>query len=237
MPKTITVAAAGVPSGVVRVCSIVTGLQLLVAAGSAQADGGDGGGVDLGPGGPCGAVTIKGCCEGALLRYCVAGALKSEDCGKSPSCGWRADKAFYACGTSGAADPTGKHPKVCPAPVDAGVDGAADVGPADAGAADVGASDATFDGARDGARDQAGQDGVVWKPPDQGRLDVAAADARPDSRGGASQTRGGCGCRAAGGASALWADVSALWADVSAMWIVLLLACVGALRRRAGDRP
>lgn len=68
----------------------------------------------------CGQVTIKGCCTGATLSFCQAGALKQVDCTAQPSCGWDAKLNYYACGTQGGADPSGKHPKSCPATSDAG---------------------------------------------------------------------------------------------------------------------
>jgi hypothetical protein len=68
----------------------------------------------------CGQVTIKGCCTSATLSFCQAGALKQVDCTSQPSCGWDAKLNYYACGTQGGADPSGKHPKSCPATSDAG---------------------------------------------------------------------------------------------------------------------
>jgi hypothetical protein len=61
----------------------------------------------------CGPVTEKGCCLGNRLYYCAAGALRTMDCGKSPSCGWLAAAEYYDCATSGEADPTGTYPRTC----------------------------------------------------------------------------------------------------------------------------
>jgi hypothetical protein len=63
----------------------------------------------------CGQVTIKGCCTGATLSFCQAGTLTQADCTAKPSCGWDAKLNYYACGTPGGSDPSGKHPKSCPA--------------------------------------------------------------------------------------------------------------------------
>ena len=80
----------------------------------------------------CGQVTIKGCCTGATLSFCQAGALKQADCTSQPSCGWDAKLNYYACGTPGGSDPSGKHPKSCPATSDAG-GGTPDTSPASDG--------------------------------------------------------------------------------------------------------
>ena len=68
----------------------------------------------------CGQVTIKGCCTSATLSFCQAGVLKQVDCTSQPSCGWDAKLNYYACNTPGGADPSGQHPKSCPAISDAG---------------------------------------------------------------------------------------------------------------------
>jgi len=69
----------------------------------------------------CGKVTTYGCCQGQTLKYCDNGKLKISDCTSSPKCGWDAASKFYDCGTTGAADPSGKHPLSCSGkPVDAG---------------------------------------------------------------------------------------------------------------------
>jgi hypothetical protein len=68
----------------------------------------------------CGEVTIKGCCSGATLHYCVAGSLKQVDCSSSPKCGWNAALNYYSCGTAGGSDPSGTHAKACTQTTDAG---------------------------------------------------------------------------------------------------------------------
>ena len=63
-------------------------------------------------GGGCGSVTYEGCCNGDELRYCENGTLTTMAC-SAGTCGWEASGGFYDCGTSGAADPSGAHPKNC----------------------------------------------------------------------------------------------------------------------------
>jgi hypothetical protein len=58
-------------------------------------------------------ITYQGCCQADVVWYCENSALKSLDCSGNPSCGWDAGYAFYDCGTSGAAEPTGTFPKSC----------------------------------------------------------------------------------------------------------------------------
>jgi len=68
----------------------------------------------------CGSVTIKGCCQGTILYYCAAGQLQQQDCSAAPSCGWDPALGYYACGTAGGDDPSGKHPRACAGIADAG---------------------------------------------------------------------------------------------------------------------
>lgn len=68
----------------------------------------------------CGPVTITGCCQGTLLYYCAAGQLQQQDCSAAPSCGWDPAMGYYACGTAGGDDPSGKHPRICAGLADAG---------------------------------------------------------------------------------------------------------------------
>ena len=73
-------------------------------------------GGDVGPG--CGKFTSVGCCDGETLKLCAAGKLVVTDCtaaGK-PKCGWNLKWGWYACGTNGSGDPSGKAPKSCSAP-------------------------------------------------------------------------------------------------------------------------
>jgi len=161
-----------------------------VASGARAADGGDGGSADAaGPG--CGAVTIKGCCKGQILFFCAAAVLKSLDCSNTPQCGWRADFNYYACGTTGAADPSGKTPRACPAAsADAGVDAPPPPAP------DLGATDAP---ATDGSvLSDASGDAVVWRPPDAA-VDLGAGDRGADKGPSFEGGDPGCGCRASGG--------------------------------------
>ena len=63
----------------------------------------------------CGSITDVGCCCGQSLKYCNASnSVTTVDCAADPSCGWDADHNWYDCGTDGAADPSGNHPKACP---------------------------------------------------------------------------------------------------------------------------
>ena len=61
----------------------------------------------------CGSITDVGCCDGAKVKYCDKGVLKTIDCAKSPKCGWESTFSYYDCGTSGGSDPKGKYPKSC----------------------------------------------------------------------------------------------------------------------------
>ncbi|MCA9670742.1 MAG: hypothetical protein KC503_34335, partial [Myxococcales bacterium] len=117
-----------------RVTFTLSLLAVLLAAPSAHAQdaSADGALPDLGAGAPCGAITIKGCCDGDILRYCAAGSTKAQRCAPG-SCGWDPQSSFYGCGTSGGADPTGVNTRTCPAPqsADAATDGARGDGPRD----------------------------------------------------------------------------------------------------------
>jgi MYXO-CTERM domain-containing protein len=90
---------------------LALGCLLTWASVTARADGGVA---------TCGAVTIKGCCQGTLLYFCAAGELKQQDCAAAPSCGWDPALSYYACGTAGGDDPSGKHSRSCPGLADAG---------------------------------------------------------------------------------------------------------------------
>ena len=70
-------------------------------------------GPDKGSTGACGQVTNEGCCDGQTLYYCDNSTLKKLSCSSNPSCGWDSSNSFYDCGTSGGADPAGKHSKSC----------------------------------------------------------------------------------------------------------------------------
>ena len=61
---------------------------------------------------PCGGMTDVGCCDGNTMVYCDGGSLVATDCGAS-KCGWIADKNWYDCGNSTAADPSGESPFEC----------------------------------------------------------------------------------------------------------------------------
>jgi agmatine/peptidylarginine deiminase len=60
----------------------------------------------------CGDITFEGCCDGNQLLWCEDGAIQSFNC-QGGSCGWDAQDGYYNCGTNGAADPSGQHPKDC----------------------------------------------------------------------------------------------------------------------------
>jgi MYXO-CTERM domain-containing protein len=61
----------------------------------------------------CGNINAIGCCDGEILKYCSNGKPVAEDCGPSPKCGWNTAGPYYACGTAGGADPSGKNVKSC----------------------------------------------------------------------------------------------------------------------------
>lgn len=61
----------------------------------------------------CGSLTMEGCCDGQVLKYCNNNKPALLDCAGSPSCGWDATNKYYDCGTAGATDPSGAHPKSC----------------------------------------------------------------------------------------------------------------------------
>jgi len=70
---------------------------------------------DCSGGGACGEVSFEGCCTGEVLKWCENDQVNEMDCAAAgkPSCGWNAGANFYDCGTDGAADPSGTHPKEC----------------------------------------------------------------------------------------------------------------------------
>jgi len=62
----------------------------------------------------CGPVTFTGCCRNNVLYYChETGLLLTANCSRQPQCGWDEVRGFYDCGTDGAGDPAGTHPKPC----------------------------------------------------------------------------------------------------------------------------
>ena len=61
----------------------------------------------------CGPIGAKGCCSFSTLQYCSNGYPVAVSCAATPKCGWSSAAGKYACGTSGAADPSGKHPISC----------------------------------------------------------------------------------------------------------------------------
>ena len=64
----------------------------------------------------CGKISVIGCCDGELLKYCTGGKLVVQDCKTSgPKCGWDKSYGVYDCSTSGGSDPGGKYPKSCSA--------------------------------------------------------------------------------------------------------------------------
>jgi MYXO-CTERM domain-containing protein len=64
----------------------------------------------------CAGVGYIGCCIGDTLRYCAAGKLVEKSCAAlGQHCGWDSLFAEYGCGSSAAADPSGKVPRACPA--------------------------------------------------------------------------------------------------------------------------
>ncbi len=85
-------------------CKALTGDSGVPASDTAPAS--DGGG--------CQGIKEEGCCAGDTLKYCEGGKLKTLRCELNPRCGWLANGQYYDCGTAGAADPAGKHPKACP---------------------------------------------------------------------------------------------------------------------------
>ena len=61
----------------------------------------------------CGNVSFEGCCDGNTVWYCKSKKLHVLSCAKSPKCGWSTTYNLHDCGTSGKADPAGKHPLSC----------------------------------------------------------------------------------------------------------------------------
>ena len=114
---------------------------------------------DKGPTTSCGSVTKEGCCDGTTLKYCSSTGLKVMDCSKNTTdtkCGWSTTNGFYDCGTTTAADPSGKHPRSCGAVKP-------DQGTPDKGALDTSATDTkTTD-------QKAGKQDTGWLPPDSGK--------------------------------------------------------------------
>jgi hypothetical protein len=150
---------------------------------------------------PCGAITIKGCCDGPVLRYCSAGALKQEDCSAAPKCGWNVQLNYYSCGTPGGSDPSGKHPKVCPASlVDGG--GPVDAHLPDAQFVDLAPAGDSLPLQLDGAQgDLLFSDSVIIKP---GDLAIHVADSGvqpPGDSGGEPAPDPGGACGLAGPSS------------------------------------
>ena len=62
---------------------------------------------------PCKSVSYQGCCDGQTVWYCKDKKLYFHRCRTNLSCGWDAVFGLYDCGTTGKADPAGKHPKSC----------------------------------------------------------------------------------------------------------------------------
>jgi len=62
----------------------------------------------------CGSITLEGCCQGSMLKYCSKGKLRLKECFSNPTCGWNPGKAFYDCGMHGKADPSRTFPYACP---------------------------------------------------------------------------------------------------------------------------
>ena len=137
----------------------------------------DQGAPKLDKGAGCGGISTEGCCDGEKIKYCDKGVLKTMDCTQSPKCGWDATNAFYDCGTSGSAEPSGKYPMACSAvKQDQGVPDQAAPTP-DTGKPDLAAPD-------QGKQDKG------WLPPDGGKTDPGDDD------------EGGCGsCSTGGGAT------------------------------------
>lgn len=58
-------------------------------------------------------LTPEGCCMGSMLLLCNNNMPVVKNCQAIPKCGWDAVKKRYGYGTSGGADPSGKHPLSC----------------------------------------------------------------------------------------------------------------------------
>ena len=65
------------------------------------------------PSDECNGIDDIGCCDGAVLTWCDAGALEVIDCSDNASCGWSDADGFYNCGTDGSAEPSGDWPLSC----------------------------------------------------------------------------------------------------------------------------
>jgi hypothetical protein len=159
-------------------------------------------------GGSCGALTYTGCCEGAVLAYCSAGAMLTLSCASSETCGWNAARGFYDCETAGGADPSGTNPRSCselfgdagvmlPDASQGGDTGTPDLGGDASGSADGGSEGAPSSDAvapadlpaggtdrgsprADGAADLRGLDAPGLEAPG---LDVSRSDRSPPSEG------------------------------------------------------
>ncbi len=129
-------------------------------AGATDAKASDSGGSTA-----CGGVSYEGCCNGSVLWYCDSGTLKSLSCSKSPKCGWDSSGKYYDCGTSGGADPAGKHPKACKSVPDFGLP--PDTGATDAKAPDSGGSTGCGSVSYEGCCD-----GTTLKYCDSGKLET-----------------------------------------------------------------
>jgi hypothetical protein len=103
--------------------------QLCGGTGGSETSGGTTGGVDptgegttggvsqgvYEKGDPCNGLGYEGCCYNDKLVWCESGAIDIVDCAQNLECGWKIGAtSFYDCGTNGAAEPTGTHPRVCP---------------------------------------------------------------------------------------------------------------------------
>lgn len=113
----------------------------------------------------CGLLALVGCCANQTLYFCAGGAVMSQNCLASPTCGWDDKGGYYSCGTTGKADPAGKYPLSCSTLLgDAGLE-------LEASVADVGADQSSQD-----QLSEASPDG----PPDAGaEADSPPADSTP----------------------------------------------------------
>ena len=183
--------------------------------------------------GGCGPVGFAGCCAKQKLLFCVAGKLKTLECGAKLYCGWDPKGSYYACGTAGAADPSGKHPQSCSKLIgDAGInlDGGADL-PGDQGPGDLpaeAAADAATDAGADGdaapVNDLPGGDQPGDAPAGERLVGLDAVGLEPSLVEPAppDSGEGGCGSCA----------VATPWgAAPGPLWFALAL-CLVALRRR-----
>lgn len=95
-------------------------------------------GLDGGPDAsdPCEGITIEGCCDGTVLRFCELGELRVISCKLNPYCGWHPQGQYYDCGTEGLVDPSGTFDKVCPGSTPS--DGESDLGSLEEASVDQG---------------------------------------------------------------------------------------------------